>query len=257
MTAGVEVGRRAEPFAVLAAVSLALLALSAAWALAETRVVEGQAAWAKPGKFALSFAVFAGTLALAAARLSPAWREGRAIRVGAGVMTVAMLVEFAYIIAMAAQGQGSHFNMSTTFHMVMYVIMGLVAALIVLSAGVVGVAVLRDREARFAPEMRMAVGWGFVLTSGLGLLTGAVMSLVGRHVGVHPEAGAVIPFFGWSALVGDLRPAHFMALHAMQAVPLAAFVLGRRGVAVLAVLWTGLTLALLAQALLGMPLVGL
>lgn len=257
MTAGVEVRREAEPFAVLAAVSLGLLALSAAWALAETRMVEGQAAWAKPAKFALSFAVFAGTLALAAVRLSPAWREGRLIRVGAGVMTVAMLVEFAYIIAMAAQGQGSHFNNSTLFHQVMYGIMGFGAALIVLIAGVVGVAVLRDAEARFSPVMRVAVGWGFVLTSGLGLLTGAIMSIVGRHVGVHPEGGAVIPFFGWSAVVGDLRPAHFMALHAMQAVPLATLFLGLRGVVVFAALWTGLTLALLAQALLGMPLVGL
>lgn len=258
MTAGWTAGRReAEPFAVLAAVSVALLVLSLVWALGETRLVEGQAAWVKPAKFALSFAVYAGTLSLAVVRLSPAWREGRLIRVGGGVMAVAMLGEFAYIIVMAAQGQGSHFNESTPFHQVMYGLMGLGAALIVLMGGLVGVAVLRDGQARFSPAMRVAVGWGFVLSFVMGLATGVALSTVGRHVGVHPEGGAVIPFLGWSAVVGDLRPAHFMALHAMQAVPLAASVLGLRGVVVFAALWTGVTLALLAQALKGVPMVAL
>jgi hypothetical protein len=75
------------------------------------------------------------------------------------------------------------------------------------------------------------------------------------------DGGAVIPLFGWSAVVGDLRPAHFLALHAMQVLPLAAWALrGRGGVGAVWVaggLWTALTLAVFAQALAGLPLVAL
>lgn len=244
-------------FGVLTAVSVALLAMCAVWALGETRVVEEQAAWAKPAKFALSFVVFFGTLALVEARLSEAWRQGWLIRGTAAVMAVAMLGEMAYMIAMAAQGVGSHFNFSTPFHETMYSLMGLGAFLLVLGVAVVGVVVLRDEGVAMSAPMRLAVGWGFVLTFVLTLLTAFTMGAIGRHVGVHPEGGAVIPLFGWSAVAGDLRPAHFLALHTMQALPLAALVTGRRGVAVTGAVWTVLTLAVYAQALMGLPLVRL
>jgi hypothetical protein len=87
------------------------------------------------------------------------------------------------------------------------------------------------------------------------------MSLLGRYVGVHPDGGAVIPLMGWSAVVGDLRPSHFLALHAMQALPLAAWALGGRGgvraVRAVAAVWVALTLAVYAQAVAGLPLVAL
>lgn len=257
MTAAVMVRPAPGRFAVLTAVSVALLAVCAVWAVGETRVVEGQAAWAKPAKFALSFVVFFATLAWVEARLSETWRESRLMRGVAGVMAAAMVGEMAYIIAMGAQGQGSHFNFATPFHEVMYTLMGIGAFLLVLGVAVVGVVVLRDGAATFSPAMRTAVGLGFVLSCVLTVVTAFTMGAVGRHVGLHPDGGAVIPLVGWSAVVGDLRPAHFLALHAMQAVPLAALVWDRRGVMWVACVWTGVTLAVYAQALMGMPLVAL
>jgi hypothetical protein len=63
-----------------------------------------------------------------------------------------------------------------------------------------------------------------------------------------------LPVFRWSTTGGDLRIPHFAALHAMQVVPFAALS-GRRGVVVIASLAiTLLTLALFAQAALGIPL---
>jgi hypothetical protein len=244
-------------FGVLTAVSVAVLAR----ALFEGRMVEGQAAWVKPAKFALSFVVFFGTLALVEARLSPAWRESILLRVVAGVTAVAMIGEMAWMTLMAAQGQGSHFNFATPFHETMYSLMGLGAFLLVLGVAVVGVVVLRDGGAQLSAPMRVAVGWGFVLTFVLTLVTAFTMGSLGRHVGLHPADGAVIPLFGWSAVVGDLRPAHFLALHAMQVVPLAAWALqGRGGVGAVwaaGAIWTALTLAVFAQALAGVPLIAL
>lgn len=258
MTAAVMLRPAPGRFAVLTALSGAVLAVCAVWALGEARVVEGQAAWAKPAKFALSFVVFFATLAWVEGWLSEAWRESRLMRGVAAVMAAAMIAEMAYIVAMAAQGQGSHFNLTTRFHLVMYYgVMAAGAFVLVLGVAVIGAVVLRDRDGRFTPTMRFAVGWGFVLTFVLTLLTASTMSVIGRHVGLHPEGGAVIPLFGWSAVVGDLRPAHFLALHAMQALPLAALVWRERGVAVFGAVWTGVTLAVYAQAMMGMPLVAL
>ncbi len=248
-------------FGVLTAVSVALLAMTLVWAAGETRMVEAQAAWAKPAKFALSFVAFFGTLAWVEARLSPAWRGSVLLRLVAGVMAVAMVGEMAWMTLMAASGQGSHFNFATPLHETMYSLMGLGAFLLVLGVAVVGVVVLRDRGARFSPALRVAVGWGFVLTFGLTVITAFTMGSIGRHVGLHPEGGAVIPLFGWSAVVGDLRPAHFMALHAMQVLPLVALALRERGgvaaVWAAGAIWTALTLAVFAQALAGLPLIAL
>jgi hypothetical protein len=259
------VNRRApvapRPLEVLTAFSGALVVLAAVWGLAEARVVNAAEVWVKPVKFALSFVVFFATLAVVEERLTEAWRDGWLLRGTVGVMAVAMLGEMAYMTVMAAQGQASHFNFSTPFHDLMYSLMGLGAFLLVAGTGVFGVAVLRDRGAGFTPEMRVAVGWGFVLTFVLTLVTAFAMASMGRHVGLHPDGGAVIPLFGWSAVVGDLRPAHFLALHTMQALPLAAWALAGRGgvraVWVAAAGWTALTAAVFAQALAGLPLIGL
>ena len=86
----------------------------------------------------------------------------------------------------------------------------------------------------------------------------------GHHVGLHPEGGAVLPLFGWSGITGDLRPAHFAALHAMQALPLLGLWLDRRGgdgavrtMRLAAAGYATVTLAIFAQALLGLPLIPL
>jgi hypothetical protein len=39
-----------------------------------------------------------------------------------------------------------------------------------------------------------------------------------RFVGIHPKGAPILPVFGWSGVTGDLRLAHFVSLHAMQAL---------------------------------------
>jgi len=103
-----------------------------------------------------------------------------------------------------------------------------------------------------------------VLSAVATLITAGYLSSHGSHfVGTPSEAAAAIPLLGWSAEVGDLRPAHFLALHAMQVLPLLGLWLDRRGRTAAAVLpavavgYAGLTLAVFVQALMGLPLVRL
>ena len=249
--------------AVLTSISRALLALSLIWAGFDTRLIQGDASWAKPLKFALSFAVLFGTLALAVPQFSPAWRQGRLFRVLGLLLAAAMIFEMGYMILQAAQGQASHFNTGTPFTALMYGLMGVGAVTLVFCTGVFGWAAWRDSGANFGPATRQGVAWGFVGSCVLTLITaGTMSSMAGHYIGTPGPDAAPIPLMGWSAAVGDLRPAHFVALHLMQVLPLLRLWVDRhrgamRTIHIAAVAYSLFTLALSAQALMGLPLIRL
>ena len=249
----------------LTAVAAALTLLALVWAPFDPRLIDGTPVWAKPLKFALSFVALFATLALVEDRLSPRWRDGLILRGMTAVMGTAMVLEMGYMIYQAARAEASHFNFSTPFHEIMYVsVMGTGAVLLVLGIAVFGVAAARDRDAALTPGLRSGVTWGFVLSFVLTLIVAGTMSSgTGHHVGT-PVLDTRLPLVGWSAEVGDLRPAHFLSLHAMQALPVLGLLLDRAGtarpgrtVALAGAGYAALTLAVFAQALMGLPLIRL
>ena len=252
-----------RPYAILTALSGALVLLSLIWAAFDGRAVSDSIVWAKPLKFAISFVVFFGTLALTEARFSPVWQQGRLFCTLQTLLGAAFLMEMSYMIYQAAQGQASHFNQSTLFTRAMYGVMGLGAVTLVVGAGIIGWAALRDKAAAFGPALRLGVGYGFIGSCVLTLITaGTMSSMAGHYIGTPGPNAATIPLMGWSAAVGDLRPAHFVALHLMQVLPLLGLWIDRRGGSVrplycAAFAATVLVLALYGQALLGLPLIRL
>jgi hypothetical protein len=177
---------------------------------------------------------------------------------------VATAGEMAYIAAQAGRGVHSHFSVQTPFTALMYTLMGIGAVALVLGIGIVGLIAWRDRAARLGPALRLGVGLGFVSSALLTLVIAGYLGGQGSHfVGTPSPGAATVPLFGWSLEVGDLRPAHFLALHAMQALPLLGWWLDRSGrpaarrwVWAAAAAYGGLTVAVFAQALLGLPLMG-
>ena len=257
---------RVDIFRALTALSVALLALALLWSVSgDPRMVTGGPVWMKPAKFALSFVVYFWTLALIRDRLSPAVRNGKTLGAIGAVMAVAYIAEMAWLFRQAARAAESHFNLSTPFEAMMYALMGVGAVLLVVGAGAIGWLARRDAGARMGPVLREGVWLGLVLGAGLTLVVAGTMSSgTSPHVGTPPEGAPTLPLIGWSGAVGDLRPAHFLAIHAMQALPLLALWLERREVRgglrivrLAAVGWTALTLAVFAQALLGLPLIDL
>lgn len=247
---------------VLASVSAALLVLTAVWATVDMRLLAGVPVWAKPMKFAASFVLFFATLALVERHLSPAWRHGWTVRITTAVLAVAMILEMSYIIVMAAQQQGSHFNLSNSFTALMYGLMGVGAVALMLGVAVFGIVALLDTSAQFGPALRWGIGWGFILSCVLTLVTAGYMSRFGTHVGIQPAGAATFPLMGWSGSVGDIRPSHFLALHAMQALPLAGLWFDRNGIGPRGMTWVAagyaaLTAAAFVQALWGYPLIRL
>jgi len=244
--------------------AIALLAGFTAAAAIDTRTFQDANVWLKPAKFALSFVVLFATLALVVERLSEAVREGRTLRITLGAMTLAFWAEMAYIGIQAARGQASHFNVGSPTAALLYSLMGAGAVTLVVGIGMIGMLAWRDRNADLGPALRLGVLLGFALSMVATLITAGVLSSQGGHfVGTPSDTAAVIPGLGWSGEVGDLRPAHFLALHAMQVLPLLGLWLDRRGhggtltLTIATVVYIALTAAVFIQALMGMPLVRL
>jgi hypothetical protein len=176
-------------------------------------------------------------------------------------MAAAFLTEMAYMIFQAAQGEHSHFNLSTPFHEAMYSLMG--AGAVLLIAMPVVVAWVAKRDANLGPATRAGIWWGALASFALTLIVAGYMSSgTGHFVGVQTDPSRVLPFLGWSTEVGDLRPAHFLSIHALQALPLLGLWADRTGrsaaiIPPAAALWSLATLMLFGQALLGLPLIAL
>lgn len=253
----------ARPMVILTALSLAFLATCLLWAGFDNRTIDGTVVWAKPLKFSISFAVLFATMALVEPYFSQSWRDGRMFAGIAAVMAASMLLEMIYMIAMAAQMQTSHFNTATPFTGLMYSLMGVGAVCLVIGVGLMGWAAFRDKDASFGPGLRAGVGWGFVLSFILTMITaGTMSSMAGHYIGTPAPGAAVIPLMGWSASVGDLRPAHFVSLHAMQVLPLLGLYSDRRAkgaglVKGAAVIYVVITLGMFGQALMGLPVIRL
>ena len=236
--------------------------------LVDPRVVDGAPAWLKPLKFAVSIGLYSATFAWVVRALTGAPRLAR-LAVTTTVAT--LLVEMALIGLQAARGTTSHFNTSSLFDGAVFTVMGLAIAAQTLVALAVTVALFRqpftDRAMGWALRLGMALTVAGASTGGLMTspspaqiaefkATGAMPRAGGHTVGA-PDGGPGLPGTGWSSAHGDLRVPHFLGLHAMQALPLVALLVGglrRERARVVAVLgaaasYAGLFVILLAQAL--------
>jgi len=226
----------------LTSVGLLMLVVAVASLIAmlvDPRVITGAPAWLKPFKFAISTAIYSLTLAWIFGFLS-GWPRVR--RVVGWTTAIVFVLEVAMIDAQAWRGTTSHFNVSTTLDMVLFVVMG--AAILLQTLVSVAVAVALWRQ----PFADRALGWalrlGMTLTI-IGALTGPLMTrptaaqladvraggrmtIAGAHTVGGPDGGPGVPVTGWSREHGDLRVPHFIGLHAIQALAIVAVVMRRR-----------------------------
>lgn len=246
---------RERRLAIYGAVLLAMLLPMAIAAGFDDRVLRGVNVWIKPMKFALSIAVLALTTAWFIGHLRPEHRRGRAVDRIVWLLVATGTFELVYITLQAALGQGSHYNVGDPLHGIMYTLMGLGALLLTATQPMLAWALHRHADPARPPAYRLAVQIGLWLTFVFGAGVGGVLGSM-----QPPDAapGATVPLFGWALAGGDLRPAHFIGIHAQQLLPLAGWVLAtratpvaRRGVWAVTALYTLLFAAALAWGLVG------
>jgi hypothetical protein len=226
----------------LTAVGLLMVALTPLLLVAtaiDPRVITGMPAWLKPAKFAVSLGVFSLTMAWILQHLP----ERRRLRGVVGWVTaLVFVIELAIISTQAWRGTTSHFNVGMPLDATLFGIMGAAIAIQTLMTIAVTVALWAQ------PFEDRALGWALRLgltLSVLGSSVGGLMtqptdaqiaeyrasrrfSVNGAHTVGAPDGGPGVPGTGWSLEHGDLRVPHFVGLHAIQVLPLAAMLLARR-----------------------------
>lgn len=181
-------------------------------------LASGVNVWVKPAKFCFSIAVFALTAAWFMGYVRPERRQSLLMRATAWTLIASGTFELAYITLQAARGMESHFNVSSPLYAVMYALMGLGAIALTATTLPLAWEIARRPAANLQRSFVAAVVIGLVLTFLLGGGFGGYMSSQSGHA-VGP-AGGQVPLFGWNRLGGDLRVAHFLGIHAEQAIPI-------------------------------------
>jgi hypothetical protein len=242
----------------------------------DPRQLVGEPLWLKPFKFYVSLTIFDATLLYFFAFLPERRRFLR--RVGV-VIAACGYLEMVAITLQAARGVRSHFNTATAFDQAVFSSMGIAITVLWVTVLVFALALLRSKpkDRVLASTLRMGLlvtlvgmGLGFFMTRPHGeqleaLASGQRPLEVGSHTIGERDGGPGLPLVGWSRTAGDMRPAHFIGLHALQVLPLLALGFARRKqrsesrelawVRAAGVGYLGLTLALALQALRGQSIV--
>jgi hypothetical protein len=237
----------------LALVVVTLLSIS------NNRLILGINPWIKPMKFLSSITIFLWTVAW----FMPETRDHRRLRnLVTWTIGPAMIIEIALIIMQSARGMQSHFNVRTPFDAAIFSVMGVTIGLNTV-AMILFLALIR----RDTPPSRAGYLWGIRFGVAIFLLASFEGGLIvgnNAHTVGAPDGGAGLPFVNWSTEHGDLRIAHFVGLHAMQALPLLGFFLDRTGttaarnvIVATGILWVAVMGGILALALQGRPLLAL
>jgi hypothetical protein len=268
-----ELWRTDKPLTAVGVLMSAVLIASLAGMLVDHRVVTGAPVWLKPSKFAASTAIYALTLAWVFRYLAD-WRRVRAV-VG-WTTAIIFVLEVAIIDAQAWRGTTSHFNVSTPLNAVLFATMGIGIAVQTLASILVAAALWR--QTFVDPVTGWALRAGMTITV-IGAMTGGLMTqpteaqlaqaratrhltVSGAHTVGAPDGGPGIPGTGWSREHGDLRVPHFVGLHAIQALALAAVFVRRSSRSSVALMkavsasYVALFAVLLWQALRGEPVLG-
>lgn len=219
--------------------SLVLFVGTIVLSIVDSRLVTGAPVWVKPMKFAISITLYTGTLAWL---LSYVEGHPRLVKWIGGLTALGFVVEIVGIFVQAARGVRSHFNVSTPFDAAIFSLMGTFVMVIWVMNMVTAVLLMRQKmdNQPFAWALRLgllvtAVGaiFGFLMTTPTAdqltaMQAGEVVTIMGAHsVGVV-DGGPGLPFVGWSTEGGDIRPAHFVGLHALQLIPLLGIFVNRR-----------------------------
>ncbi len=227
------------PLTATSVLMLAALVGSCVGLFLDPRIITGAPAWLKPAKFAVSTAIFSGTIAWLYRHIT-IW-PGFMRAVG-WVLSAVLVLEVAIIDVQAARGTTSHFNAATPLDTALFAVMGAAIGFLWLGSVAVLIALFRQKFENPAWGWLLRLG---MLTTVLGSAGGGLMlrmtpeqaaslhathkvQAVGGHTVGAPDGGPGLPGVGWSTQHGDLRVPHFFGLHGLQIIPIIGWLALRR-----------------------------
>jgi hypothetical protein len=218
--------------------------------------------WIKPIKFSISFATYVWTASLFFLLLKlPSWQATLARRATA----VSVIVEMFLLGVQAWRSAQAYPSQSFSGIVISNGVTGMVFVHTVVMVWIL-VLCCGDRAwMKLTDRTLVAAIRDSIVIFLVGNAVGGYMLARGSHTVGASDGSQGLPFVNWSVIAGDLRIAHFIAVHAIQIVPLFAYLLlqvaprpalRQRRLAVFG-MSAGVTLVVLAtfiQAALGRPL---
>jgi hypothetical protein len=176
----------------------------------------------KPIKFALSIWIYSWTMDVILYYVN----DIKKVKVYAWVAFFAMGFEQFAITYQALRGQRSHFNVTDSFGILLFALMGVFILTITLWTGYITYIFFIQKGYLLPNYVVVAIKFGLVYFVLFSLFGGYISSLQGHTVGGQ-DGGEGLWFFNWSTSFGDLRVAHFFGIHSLQVMPLFAMVVGK------------------------------
>ncbi len=181
--------------------------------LTDARTLRDVGVWVKPMKFMAATALFAWTTVWLGHLANPSLGQGSAYRWICVLIIATSLFEVAYITTQGARAEASHYNMSDALHALLFGVMALAAVGLTGSQAWLAWEVWKERGSTGLSVTSLGVVIGLLLTFLLSTASGFLLG------GQQPPAGQGLPIAGWH-LYKDLRPSHFLGVHAQQLIPL-------------------------------------
>jgi len=218
----------------------------------ETMHILGVNRWLKPFKFYASV----GIMSLTMAWLFYYLNNKRAVRNCSIIIVIAMFVENSLIIMQAIRGTTSHFNVSEAFNGAVFSTMGIFIVIFIITCIVVCILFFRQKEFAIPRAYVWGIRLGLLFFITFSLEGGLMLSIL-RHTVGGPDGGPGFPLTNWSKEHGDLRIAHFLGIHSLQVLPLLGYYVAKTAKQLItySVIYFVIVSALLAQALVGQPLI--
>ena len=210
----------------------------------------------KPMKFALSIWVYSWTMAI----LLQFVYDVKKVKIYSWVAFIAMCFEQIAITFQALRGQLSHFNRANSFGITLFSIMGIFILTLTLWTAYILYIFSKQKHYSIDPSLVLSIKLGMLFFVVFALFGGYISSLKGHTVNAL-DGGKGLFFLNWSQFFGDLRVAHFFGIHALQIIPLFAFVLlkakesnyATTKIWIFSILYFAFVLSTMIQALLGKP----
>jgi len=186
----------------------------------DVRTLREVGIWAKPMKFMAGTALFALTTVWLTTLVPGEVGHEQSFQWIAALIIVTSLFEVVYISYQASLGEGSHYNTTDPVRSILFGLMAVAAVGLVASQAWLAWVIWKALGTAVLTPTVLAVLLGLALTFVLSTVSGFMLGAK------QPPAGVGWPVVGWRTWQ-DLRPAHFLAVHAQQFIPLAGILAER------------------------------
>ena len=243
----------------------------------DDRILQYVPIWLKPFKFSVSSVIFIGSILYFLKYIS----NQKFIYLTNKIVSYGLMIELLIIFFQAYRGKMSHFNNQTFEDFILFQIMAITIVCVWLGFGVYAWKLFKSTEygndlvfkgiqvGAIITFLTMPFAFTMPQPSNTQLQEiiknkSQIGLVVGSHTVDEKDPSQTYPLTGWAKTGGDLRIAHFLGLHALQILPILAFLLTgmtftisnkKRILSTTGFLYLLLVVVVLVQALKGIPII--